>query len=150
LRPSSFVMCNTPVEVQFTSAGCLNYPCRTPRGRSISLVMLRRLMAAGLVVPGSSQYNSARPPAEGSPPTAWTTVLVSGGNVRVSHSDGKLPPLETNCVADGAVAANRSAVPNSRHGAGNRDFHQFFPVIRLNEAELTSKFSVFSYIPVGL
>jgi hypothetical protein len=29
LRPSSFVMCNTPVEVQFTSAGCLNYPCRT-------------------------------------------------------------------------------------------------------------------------
>ncbi len=28
--PSSFVMCNTPVEVQFTSAGCLNYPCRTP------------------------------------------------------------------------------------------------------------------------
>src|SRR5580693_5266582 len=31
LRPSSFVICNTPVEVQFTSAGCLNYPCRTPR-----------------------------------------------------------------------------------------------------------------------
>src|SRR5580704_10578707 len=30
LRPSSFVICNTPVEVQFTSAGCLNYPCRTP------------------------------------------------------------------------------------------------------------------------
>src|ERR1700730_7670251 len=31
LSPSSFVMCNTPVEVQFiTSAGCLNYPCRTP------------------------------------------------------------------------------------------------------------------------
>ena len=30
LRPSSFVMWNTPVEVQFTSAGCLNYPCRTP------------------------------------------------------------------------------------------------------------------------
>jgi hypothetical protein len=23
-------MCNTPVEVQFTSAECLNYPCRTP------------------------------------------------------------------------------------------------------------------------
>src|SRR5271154_2080648 len=34
LRPSSFVMCNTPVEVQFTSAGCLNYPCRTPPGAS--------------------------------------------------------------------------------------------------------------------
>src|SRR5215207_2683045 len=30
LRPSSFVMSDTPVEVQFTSAGCLNYPCRTP------------------------------------------------------------------------------------------------------------------------
>ena len=30
LNPSSLVMCNTPVEVQFTSAGCLNYPCRTP------------------------------------------------------------------------------------------------------------------------
>jgi hypothetical protein len=30
LRPSSFVICNTPVEVKFTSAGCLNYPCRTP------------------------------------------------------------------------------------------------------------------------
>jgi tripartite-type tricarboxylate transporter receptor subunit TctC len=25
-------MCNTPVEVQFTSDGCLNYPCRTPAG----------------------------------------------------------------------------------------------------------------------
>jgi hypothetical protein len=24
-------MWNTPVEVQFTSAGCLNYPCRTPK-----------------------------------------------------------------------------------------------------------------------
>jgi hypothetical protein len=33
LRPSSLVMCNTPVEVQLiTSAGCLNYPCRTPQG----------------------------------------------------------------------------------------------------------------------
>src|SRR3979409_33412 len=31
LRPSSFVMSDTPVEVQFTSAGCLNYPCRTPQ-----------------------------------------------------------------------------------------------------------------------
>src|SRR4029077_7445737 len=33
LRPSSFFMGNTPVEVQFTSAGCLNYPCRTPTGQ---------------------------------------------------------------------------------------------------------------------
>src|SRR5207344_3467283 len=32
LRPSSFVVSDTPVEVQFTSAGCLNYPCRTPQG----------------------------------------------------------------------------------------------------------------------
>jgi SRSO17 transposase len=31
LRPSSFIMGNTPVEVQFTSAGCLSYPCRTSR-----------------------------------------------------------------------------------------------------------------------
>jgi hypothetical protein len=30
LRPSLFVIWNTPVEVQFTSGGCLNYPCRTP------------------------------------------------------------------------------------------------------------------------
>jgi hypothetical protein len=39
LRPSSFVMRNTPVEVQFiTSAGCLNYPCRTPvAGRIVEL-----------------------------------------------------------------------------------------------------------------
>ena len=36
LRPSSFVICNTPVEVQFTSAGCLNYPCRTPGAQSDS------------------------------------------------------------------------------------------------------------------
>jgi hypothetical protein len=27
-------MCNTPVEVQFTSAGCLNYPCRTPKSEA--------------------------------------------------------------------------------------------------------------------
>src|SRR5271169_6731254 len=38
LRPSSFVMCNTPVEVQFTSAGCLNYPCRTPEELQAALV----------------------------------------------------------------------------------------------------------------
>src|SRR5271168_3060432 len=38
LRPSSFVMCNTPVEVQFiTSAGCLNYPCRTPVAKELKL-----------------------------------------------------------------------------------------------------------------
>src|SRR5271169_6424296 len=37
LRPSSFVMCNTPVEVQFmTSAGCLNYPCRTPQANDVA------------------------------------------------------------------------------------------------------------------
>jgi hypothetical protein len=33
LLTSPFVevpICNTPVEVQFTSAGCLNYPCRNP------------------------------------------------------------------------------------------------------------------------
>jgi hypothetical protein len=30
VRPSSFVIFNTPVEVRFTSAGCLSYPCRTP------------------------------------------------------------------------------------------------------------------------
>jgi type I restriction enzyme, S subunit len=28
-------MSDTPVEVQFTSAGCLNYPCRTPYGEKI-------------------------------------------------------------------------------------------------------------------
>ena len=37
LRPSSFVMANTPVEVQFTSAGCLNYPCRTSRAGRAAL-----------------------------------------------------------------------------------------------------------------
>jgi hypothetical protein len=30
-------MWNTPVEVQFTSAGCLNYPCRTPEGNDFYL-----------------------------------------------------------------------------------------------------------------
>jgi hypothetical protein len=30
-------MCNTPVEVQFTSAGCLNYPCLL-RGEPLELV----------------------------------------------------------------------------------------------------------------
>jgi hypothetical protein len=35
LRPSSFVICNTPVEVRFTSAGCLNYSCRTPDKRYV-------------------------------------------------------------------------------------------------------------------
>src|SRR6187551_3343846 len=31
LRPSSFVMSDTQVNAQSTSAWCLNYPCRTPR-----------------------------------------------------------------------------------------------------------------------
>ena len=34
LAPVIIVMWNTPVEVQFTSAGCLNYPCRTPLEQS--------------------------------------------------------------------------------------------------------------------
>ena len=29
LRPASFVMSDTPL--RFNSAGCLNYPCRTPK-----------------------------------------------------------------------------------------------------------------------
>src|SRR3954453_4795894 len=40
LRPSSFVIFDTPVEVQFTSAGCLNYPCRTPLEASQSLAAI--------------------------------------------------------------------------------------------------------------
>src|ERR1700720_1881977 len=40
LRPSSFVMCNTPVEVQFTSAGCLNY--RTPSSATCDLLIHSR------------------------------------------------------------------------------------------------------------
>jgi hypothetical protein len=36
LRPSTFVMSDTSVKVQFTSAGCLNYPCRTPQTQANS------------------------------------------------------------------------------------------------------------------
>src|SRR5258707_8893231 len=47
MRPSSLVMCNTPVEVQFTSAGCLNYPCRTSKVssslRHIPVIMISAL-----------------------------------------------------------------------------------------------------------
>src|SRR5258705_12983924 len=42
LRPSSFVMSDTPVEVQFTSAGCLNYPCRTPPDRRMQQLGIGR------------------------------------------------------------------------------------------------------------
>jgi formylglycine-generating enzyme required for sulfatase activity len=41
-------MCNTPVEVQFTSAGCLNYPCRTPDDRKTSPVGSFKPNAFGL------------------------------------------------------------------------------------------------------
>src|SRR5258705_9736933 len=58
LRPSTFVMSDTPVEVQFTSAGCLNYPCRTPRhgrehGRSSKnrLLMSQRKSDLGIPLP---------------------------------------------------------------------------------------------------
>src|SRR5207344_1697261 len=47
LHPSSFVMWSTPVEVQFTSAGCLNYPCRTPL-----LIALWRLAREGAIPEG--------------------------------------------------------------------------------------------------
>ena len=33
-------MSDTPVEVQFTSAGCLNYPCRTPVGLHLLHLLL--------------------------------------------------------------------------------------------------------------
>jgi hypothetical protein len=113
LRPSSFVMCNTPVEVQFiTSAGCLNYPCRTPkrvwghgsltpsmqiRGacatrssgaagliRPIALKPGRPLVAvSSAAVPGTTLHRtSARPTATGTPPTTGTTIWVSGLGAR--------------------------------------------------------------------
>src|SRR5271154_2192217 len=51
LRPSSFVMCNTPVEVQFiTSAGCLNYPYRTPEGSAMLFDLFRRFRVDHFVV----------------------------------------------------------------------------------------------------
>src|SRR4029077_18750765 len=48
LRPSSFFMGNTPVEVQFTSAGCLNYPCRTPKDLQIGYRIGERVAKPGL------------------------------------------------------------------------------------------------------
>jgi hypothetical protein len=39
-------MCNTPVEVQFTSAGCLNYPCRTPFGTAERHAEVNKVMEA--------------------------------------------------------------------------------------------------------
>jgi len=40
-------MCNTPVEVQFTSAGCLNYPCRTPFPKTLYKARARIEQAVG-------------------------------------------------------------------------------------------------------
>jgi hypothetical protein len=47
LRPSSLVMSDTPVEVQFTSAGCLNYPCRTPSSATQGDFRTRCINTAG-------------------------------------------------------------------------------------------------------
>jgi uncharacterized protein len=66
LRPSSFVMCNTPVEVQFTSAGCLNYPCRTPqsvpRDCAAAVSWYRKAAEQGKA---NAQYNLGRMYANG-------------------------------------------------------------------------------------
>ena len=70
VHPASFVMSDTLVEVQFTSAGCLNYPCRTPPGdklvaeikaliaelpiysyRRVYAILKRQALAAGLKPP---------------------------------------------------------------------------------------------------
>ena len=54
---------NTPVEVQFTSAGCLNYPCRTPSGGDVHEIigplveMQRKDDMAGLLA-----FTRMRPP----------------------------------------------------------------------------------------
>jgi hypothetical protein len=45
-------MCNTPVEVQFTSAGCLNYPCRTPTEATLLAYGFTISTLAGLVLDG--------------------------------------------------------------------------------------------------
>src|SRR5262245_30589927 len=55
LRPSSFVMSDTPVAVQFTSAGCLNYPCRTPVAVGVGM-SATRLRCALRQTPSSGVY----------------------------------------------------------------------------------------------
>jgi len=47
-------MCNTPVEVQFTSAGCLNYPCRTPLVAIKSTAITDKLKELGITLRQSS------------------------------------------------------------------------------------------------
>jgi nucleoside-diphosphate-sugar epimerase len=49
-------MCNTPVEFQFTSAGCLNYPCRTP-----TIAELAHIVAGVVGFKGEIGFDTSRP-----------------------------------------------------------------------------------------
>src|SRR6187402_894665 len=59
LRPSSFVMSDTPVEAQSTSAGCLNYPCRTPEAIRINPKNAAAFYNRGLAYSGKGDSENA-------------------------------------------------------------------------------------------
>ena len=79
LRPSSFVMFDTPVEVKFTSAECLIYPCRTPRfyGTNINQRAVGRALDTAITAGGYNQriYNIA---ALSAAPMAAALTQLSG------------------------------------------------------------------------
>jgi lipoprotein-anchoring transpeptidase ErfK/SrfK len=64
LSPSSFVICNTPVKVQFTSVGCLNYPCRTSKPGLSYPNDPARVNGPGPGVPPPELEGSLRPPMQ--------------------------------------------------------------------------------------
>src|SRR5450759_5222351 len=75
LSPSSFVMCNTPVEVQFTSAGCLNYPCRTPVGVMQASQAWDKTPKGRYVTTGCTTHSAATPETSAVKDPDFSTAL---------------------------------------------------------------------------
>jgi hypothetical protein len=74
-------MRSTPVEVQFTSAGCLNYPCRTP----IAGAVLQEPPKAHNVQPGQQAENAPSSQKQSEPYTAAD----NGGVADDAHQRGE-------------------------------------------------------------
>jgi TPR repeat protein len=83
-------MCNTPVEVQFTSAGCLNYPCRAP------VAWFRKAADQGLAEAqtdlGWAYENGAGVPQDNTQAVAWYRKAAEQGHPEAKR---KLESAET-------------------------------------------------------
>src|SRR4029077_5126246 len=107
-----FVMGNTPVVVQFTSAGCLNYPCRTPLEvwKTLARLSARRRPASygrGITLSRARQNEVRAPQPEGG----------TNDERHRSRRQGRVGPVEAGRRDLGGLESSRLCAARRSHNS---------------------------------